>query len=170
MPWQGQLLIGQSVKDYGEVVEIFRKLGVSHPELFAQGEKLKNAIASGLDKKLIREIESDLWELTDEVSLPRTIVHKGVEHKVEIAFRHEGEGGAEFPTLKMYGDDDLSYTDACVFFSLTSRYRGAVLDAKHERGGRPEPFEFDPQDIVDILAQVRVWWPEAKAMIWTIWY
>jgi hypothetical protein len=51
------------------------------------------------------------------------------------------------------------------------RYKGEVLDinCKDDEGedsGRSDPFPFDPLDIVDILAQVRTWWPDASVFLW----
>jgi hypothetical protein len=167
MPWQGHLLIGQRVHDWVEVLEIFRTLGVHEFDALYDRTQKPGYDPLGEDRDwsddLNVEIQEAIWDM--ETKLERTIVHKGVTYEVQIEFRHEGEGGALFPVPK-----DEEYTDACVYFSLTQRYRGAVLDFAHEKGGRPEPFEFDPQDIAHVLAQVNEWWPEAKAMIWTKFY
>jgi hypothetical protein len=70
------------------------------------------------------------------------------KQEITIYFQRESEGGCDWPVPR-----DEAYTDAIVGFALTSRYRPAILDKGHEHG-RPEPFEFNPQDILDILEQV----------------
>jgi hypothetical protein len=162
MPWQGHLLIGQRVSDWYDVVKVYHSIGVH--ELDELGTKLNGASTPEERDEIEEYIQEFIWDELQDVK--RKIWHKGIEFEVNIEFQHEAEGGTEFPSRDDYGE----YTDAAVYFSLTSRYRGAVLDAKHEHGGRPEPFEFDPQDILDILIQVRKWWPEAQALIWTEFY
>lgn len=58
-------------------------------------------------------------------------------------------------------------TGAAVALRLTNRYKGAVLDADAQ-SGRTDPFCFDPEDIAELLRQVRIFWPEAQAMIWDV--
>jgi len=70
------------------------------------------------------------------------------------------EGGCYWPVER-----DEYYSDAIVGFSLTTRYAPGILNRK---GSRPEPFEFDPQDILDILENVHAWWPDAKALLWSV--
>ena len=84
---------------------------------------------------------------------------KGATYKASIVAYWEQEGGARFPATS-------GCSDAAVALNLTSRYRGAILDAAYTRGGRPEPFVFDPNDILELLRQVREFWPEAQALIW----
>jgi hypothetical protein len=160
MPWQGHLFIGQKVHDYGEVIEIFQKLGVT--ELDALGEKLKSASDENTKSDIEQEVQEALWDMS---SVERTIHYKGVDWPVRIDFAHEGEGGADFPV-----DKDERYTDAAVCFHLTQRYRGAILDFEDQHGGRHEPFAFDPLELQEILVQVRSWWPDAQVLIWTVFY
>lgn len=167
MPWQGHLLIGQKVCDWVEVLEIFRKLGLTQFDDLYERTKFPGYDPLGEDRDWSEDLNEEIQQaLCENGRRPKkTIVHKGKTYEVRIDFEQEAEGGAIFPVPK-----DEEYTDACVAFSLTQRYRGAVLDFAHDKGGRPEPFEFDPQDILDILAQVHEWWPEAKALIWTKFY
>ena len=92
-------------------------------------------------------------------------MYRGVPFDVSVTFMHEMDG-EDFPTP----DPEEMYTDAMVGFNLTERYRGAILDAEYTNGGRPEPFMFDPAELVVILDQVRLWWPEAQVAIWTLHY
>jgi hypothetical protein len=90
----------------------------------------------------------------------------------------DGSGDERFVIFKgrklrvyVYGMQDSESNELAVAFNLTSRYKGSVLDidCKHKDGepsGRSDPFVFDPQDLVDILAQVRTWWTEASVFIW----
>jgi hypothetical protein len=66
----------------------------------------------------------------------------------------------------MQEDDSRTYA---VGFHLTDRYKGSVLDADSPHG-RESLFVFDPQDLLDLLAQVHTWWPEAKVFLWDIHY
>ena len=144
MPWQGHLFIGQKVRNYQEAAEIFKSLGVEI-EAFDNDE--------------------DAWEVFDGISLKKEVEYQGVNYPIEIDFMHESEGGYDFPVA-----NDEDYTDAAVAFHLTQRYSGAILDHEHQHGGRPEPFEFDPIELDVILREVRTWWPNAKLMIWTVFY
>ena len=143
MPWQAQLFIGVSVHDNEEVREVFQKLG-----------------RHDLDALDADELEEELWEepsVKKELWVPEG--SESVKQEITIYFQRESEGGSDWPVPR-----DEAYTDAIVGFALTSRYRPAILDKGHEHG-RPEPFEFNPQDILDILEQVHAWWPEAKALL-----
>ena len=94
----------------------------------------------------------------------------------------DGCGAERFVTFKgrdlsvyVYGMQDSETNELAVAFNLTGRYKGCVLDVdcKHENGhpsGRSDPFIFDPQDLVAILAQVRTWWPAASVFIWDRFY
>jgi hypothetical protein len=144
MAWQAQLFIGVAVHDNEEAREVFQKLGDNHELESFEGE----------------DLEEELYETT----LKRTILHKGMSKEVEIFFRQECEGGQEWPVRRTE-----AYSDAIVGFALTSRYLPAILDEGHVHG-RPEPFEFDAHEICGILESVHEWWPEAKAMIWGVWY
>lgn len=135
MPWQAHLFVGVPVHNYDEVRAVFTKLGIG-TALAVKDEDL-----SGVSKRA-------------------SVKHRGKVFRVAIAFMREYEGGCEFPV----GIEE-KYTDAIVGFELTSRYKGAILDAK-EPNGRPEPFVFDPNDCAAILKQVREWWPAARLMIW----
>jgi hypothetical protein len=89
-----------------------------------------------------------------------------------------GDGAERFVTFRrrelrvyVYGQQDSESNTLAVAFNLTGRYRGVILDidCKHADGrpsGRSDPFVFDPADLADILAQVRVWWPDASVFIW----
>ena len=144
MPWQAQLFIGQRVHDAHEAREIFQKLGC-HTLEYLNDE----------------ELEEELW---NDPKFDRYAFHKGENIEVEIRFRRECEGGCPWPVPRT---DD--YSDAIIGFALTSRYAPAILDKGHSHG-RSEPFEFEPHDICEILDKVREWWPEAKAIIWDVWY
>ena len=150
MPWQGHLFIGQKVHNYDEVRAIFKTLGKTNWTL--DGEPYP------YDDEALSNDEYD--------DIQQTIEYRGNKIEVAIRLRIEGEGGCDFPAEQ----DERDYTDAMVGFALTRRYRGAILDAGFEHGGRPEPFVFDPLEIQAILDQVRVWWPEAQALIWTIFH
>jgi hypothetical protein len=126
MPWQGDLFIGEPVKDEDEAFAIYRALGIKFDEdsIFDGGGKDFHVTLRG-----------------------RTI------------------------RVYVYAMVDSESCEKAVAFNLTSRYRGSVLDVdcKHEDGrpsGRSDPFVFDPQDLLDLLAQVRTWWPNAKTFIW----
>ena len=148
MPWQAQLFIGVPVHDYKEAWGVMRQLGSPLPEY----DKMD---------------EDDLDEQLDnfyEIRIHKKIQFRGKEEEIEIVFSKEEEGGSRFPVRR-----SEEYTDAIVGFGLTSRYSPALLDQGHKHG-RPEPFCFKPQEIIDILAQVHEWWPEAEVMIWDQWY
>lgn len=71
--------------------------------------------------------------------------------------------------------DEDEMESFAVGFHLTDRYEGAILDAdsKWPDGnprGRPETFVFDPLDIVEVLKDVRKWWPQAQVFIWDVAY
>ncbi len=66
----------------------------------------------------------------------------------------------------LYAMIDGNNSDSfAVGFGLTGRYKGHVLD-KDEPKGRPEVFTFDPEDLCEILREVRTWWPKAGTFIW----
>ena len=143
MPWQGHLWIGESVSNWEEVRAIYDKLGI--------------------DYKDIKDEWNDFFRNPHLPGAKRQVRYKDTTFGVSITFEHEGEGGMRFPNNEVY-------SDALVGFQITSRYSPAVIDSWCGTGGRPEPFEFDPQDLVDILKQVREWWPDAKCIIWTNFY
>jgi len=142
MPWQAQLFIGQRVHNWDEVRAIYKKFGhvLSEDDL---------------------ELEETQWDLP---TIPFSFNWDGEQWNVHASFRREPEGGCPFPVDKLE-----DYSDAAIVFDLTSRYKGAILDGQYEHG-RPEPFEFEVEDVLHILNQVRKKWPEAKAIIWDKWY
>lgn len=72
--------------------------------------------------------------------------------------------GRTYPVY-VYAIDDKESEQMAVAFQLTGRYAGRVLDADYE-SGRTNPFVFNPEDLVAILADVRQWWPEAQVFLW----
>lgn len=94
-------------------------------------------------------------------------------------------GDGRFFTVSLKGRKYKAYVSAmtdedvmesfAVGFHLTDRYMGAILDADSKwpdgrSRGRPEVFVFDPLDIVEILVEVRQWWPQAQVFIWDVAY
>jgi hypothetical protein len=148
MPWQGHLFIGERVHSYQEAAEVFKSLGLEIKPFSS---------------------EEDAWDVFDQAHVSKEIDHRGVKYTAEITLIVEREGGVDFQFDKPIPTDE-PYTDAAVAFHLTQRYRGEILDHEHQEGGRPEPFDFDPEDLVSILKQVREWWPKAQVMIWTVFY
>ncbi len=136
MPWQGDLFIGETVKDKTEAEAVYAKLGIR------------------IEKHDFEE-EPDVFNGTGD---ERFVNFKGRKLRVYV-----------------YGMCDSETCEKAVAFNLTDRYKGSVLDIDcvHKDGyragepsGRYDPFIFDPQDLVDVLAQVREWWPDAKVFIW----
>ena len=83
----------------------------------------------------------------------------------------DGRGAERTVTYKgrqfliyIYGMQDVDSYERAVAFNLTRRYRGAILDIDRER---TDPFTVDPQDLANLLAEVRTWWPDAKVFLWT---
>ena len=150
MPWQAQLFIGERVHDDEEAKQVFIKLGVSELD----GQKIETLTGD--------ELEEALWNMgaVDRFAWVPTANGEHENKEVQIMFRREGEGGCSWPVER-----DEDYSDAIVGFALTTRYAPGILTRK---GSRPEPFEFDPQDILDILESVHAWWPDAKALLWSV--
>ena len=80
---------------------------------------------------------------------------RGKQHRVYLYAMQENEGGSN---------------TFAVAFALTGRYGPEVLDAPIEENedapGRPEIFVFDPDELNDILNQVRPWFKDAKVFMW----
>ena len=156
MPWQGQLVIGEKVWNYDDAAAIFKKLGC----------ETDLTPPPGLDEDEMLDFELDVF---GGVAIKKQITYKGVVIDVSIYLLTGSEGGVEFPVPGNDENPKPDYTDALVGFYVTSRYSGAVLD-KDTSHGRHEPFVFDPTELAELLSQVREWWPEAQAMIWTVFY
>lgn len=141
MPWQGDLFIGQPVKDANGALAIYETLGIPSPQSQQFGDTV---------------IEPDVFD--------------GKGKAFKITFR-----GREL-RVYVYAMQDSETCERAVAFNLTGRYEGKVLDidCKYPEGeyrggepsGRPDPFVFDPKDLVEVLEQVRAWWPGASVFIW----
>lgn len=136
MPHQAHLFIGQPVRDYLEIREVFGKLdvqtsGISDDELF-------------------------------EKSIGKTVAldYGGRKLDVQISLHWELEDGNPFPV-----PGTVDATTVAVAVALTGRYRGKILDGS-EPHGRPDLFCFDPEEILGLLSQVRQFWPEARVFVW----
>lgn len=88
-------------------------------------------------------------ELNDnQPNITKTIWYQGKEFTVPVELR-VGE-----------------YGEVVIGIWLTSRYRGAILDA-HSPNGLEQPAEFVLADFAAIWMQVRNWWFDAKFVLWT---
>lgn len=130
------------------------------------GQKVRSyeearSILANLDDDPDRDWDSMDIEALRASCFDASVHLHGNEFHVCVGLMEEWEGGDPYT----YDDSP----DAMVGFGLTSRYKGSILDKDCENG-QTEPFEFDPSDITEILSQVRKWWPEAKAIIWTVFH
>lgn len=138
MDRKAHLVIGVPVHDYEEARAVLKRLGVP---------------ADTVDKAA--------W--LSKIIVQKELVFKGQRHEIRIRF--DREQNADWPSSFPVGHNEKN-TDAAVFFFLTSKYGGAVLDRGAEHSV-PEPLPIDPLDLVGILDQVRAWWPEAQLLLWT---
>lgn len=145
MPYQGQLFIGQKVRSRMEAVKILREL-----------DDDPNHDWDEMERKVKDENESNLYWI------PVSIPYKGEEIKASVGLHEVWEDNY------VYQDDE--YTNALVGFSLTNRYKGSILDKDWTEYGRPEPFEFDVDDLKGIMDRVKGWWADARVLILTVFY
>lgn len=90
----------------------------------------------------------------DLFHLEKYVVDDGKTRRVKVEFHWSSETGPD---------------ESLVGIELTSRYSPAILDEGMPHG-REEPFVVDVERIQTILAQVREWWPDARLILWTVFY